>query len=547
MRNITQVSYSVKNLRELFAQKIFAVPELQREFVWNAQKACALLDSIYQNLPIGTALIWKAGRRYETQLRKQLHILPPYDARNKHIWYIVDGQQRLSVLHQIFEGKQVENSSGRVIDFSKIYLSLDPQPETRFEYLLRLDPSIHFSVNEILSHNWQQRFRALPQYKLHAIQLCRQRILNYKFPMIFAETNNLAEVRESFIRINSRGTSVSAADRAFARATKFELRYLVRELLSGLKRGFDSLPREVVLLVIALQSGEKDVGDRAIQAVVKKIEQDEAAQSKFHANWPKIKVAIEKAVDYLERPFGVISYGFLPYTNMVTTLALFFYYNNLAQPTSMQKRELSKWFWATAVCQRYAGRGFRQNILSDAEFFEKLGQRRNAKFHLEDHERIPVTDLLRTDYSKRSGLVEALYCLLSLQEPLFFKSGGSIPHVQYSAAANRKDKHHIFPKDLLRRHGFAPRDWNSICNICFVAAEENQTFGNKLPVIYLQDYRKYRYFSKVMKSHLIPRSANSGLWTVHVKRDYKIFLKERMVLIAHAFEGQAGIKLFRKD
>jgi uncharacterized protein with ParB-like and HNH nuclease domain len=40
----------LKNLRTLIERGVFAIPELQREFVWSAGKACALLDSIYRKV-----------------------------------------------------------------------------------------------------------------------------------------------------------------------------------------------------------------------------------------------------------------------------------------------------------------------------------------------------------------------------------------------------------------------------------------------------------------------------------------------------------------
>jgi uncharacterized protein with ParB-like and HNH nuclease domain len=55
-------TYRLKKLHALIERGIFAVPELQREFVWSARKACDLLDSIYSNYPIGTVLVWKTSR-----------------------------------------------------------------------------------------------------------------------------------------------------------------------------------------------------------------------------------------------------------------------------------------------------------------------------------------------------------------------------------------------------------------------------------------------------------------------------------------------------
>jgi len=64
----------------------------------------------------------------------------------------------------------------------------------------------------------------------------------------------------------------------------------------------------------------------------------------------------KKAIDYLCTEIGLPDLDFLPSENMLATLALFFYANNRAQPLPNQKKELRKWFWATAVASRTQAR-----------------------------------------------------------------------------------------------------------------------------------------------------------------------------------------------
>ena len=125
MDTIFTESIPLRDLRTDIERGIFAVPELQREFVWNSRKACDLLDSIYRNYPIGTILVWKTNRRNEGQLRKQLHILPHFNSTNIHIYFLIDGQQRLSVLWHLLRGEAatVTNADGKVVDFGSIYFN----------------------------------------------------------------------------------------------------------------------------------------------------------------------------------------------------------------------------------------------------------------------------------------------------------------------------------------------------------------------------------------------------------------------------------------
>ena len=548
MKEIYTDSFSITRLGDIFADRKFAIPEIQREFVWDAKKACALLDSIYKKLPIGSVLVWETEGQNRTLLRHSLHILPAYNDRNRHIWFLIDGQQRLSVLYQIREGQKVENSNGKKIDFSKFYFVFDPDAPLRFVYLRRLDPIGHYSVKDILAEDWQRRMRLLPNYKRAQVRECRRLLTSYIVPFIFVKTNKLEEVRESFIRINSRGTPISAADRAFTRASRFNLRHLANHTREQLAHGFKDIPRETLLQAFAFARGEKDLGERAVLASIDKLEKrlktDKGVLKQFSRDWKRVSHAIGRAVDYLVTTLGVPSFSYLPSANMVATLTLFFYHNGLAQPSPRQMRELRKWFWATGVGQRYTGRGYNQNIQRDVTFFRQLAARRPVRFIFRDL--VPRADLKHGDYSRRSGLTDAFFCLLSVQKPRYLENGGLIP-TEYSTRSNRKDKHHIFPRDLLKRNAFNEKFYNSLCNVCFIVARENQSIGSKKPVDYLDEYRHRRHFGKVMSSHLIPHSREGSLWQPQVRRAYKNFQNERLELICKIFNREAGINLFRKD
>src|SRR5262249_2108691 len=152
--------------------------------------------------------------------------------------------------------------------------------------------------------------------------------------------------------------------------SRFNLRHLANRLRSELKDGFDRIPRETLLQCFALARGERDVGERAVLTAIdkleKKIRSHKGTVKEFTRDWRLVSHSIGKAVGYLVTTLGVPTYSYLPSGNMVATLALFFYHSRLAQPTPRQAREIRKWFWATGVGQRYAGRGFRPNIIKDA-------------------------------------------------------------------------------------------------------------------------------------------------------------------------------------
>src|SRR5437868_7124497 len=258
MDRIYSATYRLSRLRTQIDRRRFAVPELQREFVWNARKACDLLDSIHRNYPIGTILIWKTGRKNEGELRKTLHILPPYDPANPDIYFLIDGQQRLSVLWHFLRGEAgcVTNADGKEVNFGRIYFN-PYAAEGEKQFVHRARPSGDLArqlvpVVDLLSSSWRHRVRGHGIRVRRRLEECRRRILNYEALLIFCETNELSRVRETFVRINSLGMRIGAADRAFARASKFNLRGLIKDAQSRLKYGFERFSRETILQTIAL-------------------------------------------------------------------------------------------------------------------------------------------------------------------------------------------------------------------------------------------------------------------------------------------------------
>jgi len=542
----------LKNLRSLIERGVFAVPELQREFVWSTGKACDLLDSIYRNYPIGTILIWKTHRRNEGQLRKKFHILPAFNSANQHIYFLIDGQQRLSVLWHFLRGEPstVKNADGKAVDFGKIYF--DPYSvngASPFSHRNRVPSDLVarlVPVVDLLSPSWRRRIGRHGLRAIKRIEDCRRCILNYQAILEYCETDDRSEVRETFIRINSLGMRISAADKAFARASRVDLRSNVREAQGLLKHGFDRVRRTTILQTMALSLGIRDLGERAIDSMITKLETQEKERARFDRAWPKLRRALATAADFFVYDLGVPSFEFLPSEPMLVVLTLFFYHNESARPSRAVKRRLRQWFWATAVGARYTGRGYRPNILSDAAFAEKLAS--NAKAHASLKVSVPIHNVLRTEYGRPGPLSNAFLCLLRLNRPRYLEDGSEIPLGEISNRGNQNEKHHIFPRGLLSRYGIGPEKFNSIANICYLVARENQRVGQRAPKSYMQDVPRSEHSrARALHSHYIPLlKEGRGILDRSVKRGFKAFLRERAWVLAKAFEKQCGMRLFER-
>ncbi|NPC56665.1 DUF262 domain-containing protein [Caenimonas soli] len=541
--------YKVSQLRRLLDDGQFAVPRLQRVFVWNGQKAAKLLDSVYRGMPIGALTVWDTSKKNRDLLRKDSKVLPEFREHNERVWFLLDGQQRLSVLYRVQFGGKVENARHQQVDFEHLVFRVTDGEgdENRFAYRRPVERE-WVALSDVLAGNWRIRLRTLSQGQLNRAARCRESLLSYRVPLLRVETESLDDARELFVRINSAGTPISAADRAFARAAKFDLREHAEHLWSMLRADFRGLTHEALLQTLALLEGLDDVGASAMERVAARWEEriDQRGQDeivRFTKVWRGQEQATLRAIDLLKSKFSVLDDGLLPSQYMVSTLSVFFVHRP-KQPTPEQLAEIRKWFWATALGQRYSGTGYRHNIVDDAQFFAELAQGTRRRFQM--GELIEASDLRRATYGRRSSIADAFYCLLISRRPQHLANGTDMQVSEFASIANRRHKHHVFPRQfLIREKGVSKRAMNSILNLCLIPADENSAFGSKPPRKYLEAYQKTRHFSRVMGRHLLPHEKTSGLWDLNSSKGYVRFLKERETLVCDAFEHAAGVPLFR--
>ena len=541
-------AHTIRDLHRKLDAGQFAVPKLQRAFVWDGPKAAKLIDSVYRQMPVGGLVVWDSSRKNRELLRMSAGLLPPYEVHNERVWFLLDGQQRLSVLHRIRVGDAVENGRHRAVDFQRVVFRVtEGSDESRFAYRLPLAGQ-WVPMAAVLASNWRTRLQGLTKGQLNRVEECRSRIFRYKLPITRVSTDDLDHARELFLRINSTGTPVGAADKAFARASEFDLRERAEAAWNSLPAHFRGLSHEVMLQTRALIDGIDDVGERAMDQVAvlwnEKWKADRARAAKdFARTWFRQQQATRRAIDYLYDKFEVRNDNLLPSRYMVTTLALYFYHRP-KRPTAFATAQLKAWFWATALGQRYSGRGYRTNILKDAHYFARLGTQDAGEFKLD--ERIEPAEVLRAGYGQRSSVSDAFWCLLLRRRPRSLLDGQEIELDKLASHANAKHKHHFFPRALLKRWNVANARINSILNLCLIPADENCHFGSRHPATYLGPYQSERFFPGVLRSHLLPdlRALAKELTGPAL---YREFLRLRQELVLAAFEEEAGTRLFHRE
>jgi hypothetical protein len=377
-------------------------------------------------------------------------VLPAFNARNGKVWFLIDGQQRVSVLHHVREGTTtLQNARGKEIDFRRVVFSLEKEEDgqqIRYRKPLR---NYYESMTDILHPHWKSRLSHLGARHKKRVQKCRERIQRYFMHLMFVEAN-LPVMRESFLRINTQGMKITTADAIFTRAESLNLRDFRHEVRQHIDVGFGLIPEMPILFAMAAVHKAKQPRGQALRSKIKELEEraenDERFRKLLAKDWSRLGVCFGKAVDYLRENFRVLTRDYLYSDYMVAMLAYFLYWNNRRGPSERQKEVIRRWFWATTVGTRYTGTKFLRCLEKDLVFFHRLAQNGRARFeYAPDVDKI---DVRKAQFASRTGITSAFYCMLLDRGPVSILDDGlnEFPIERYATRANRKDRHHVFPR-----------------------------------------------------------------------------------------------------
>lgn len=549
MSEIRIDTYSLRQLKEKFEYREFAIPEIQRQYVWNKPRVCKLMDSIFRGYPIGISLVWTAKYSQAINIRpNNKTIIPPFNKRATKSDLIIDGQQRLSTLYGVLYEVEEKPESNSFINFKELFFDCRKKSDKRFVFSKRLqDGSDGYIRLSSLLNNPPSVLKSklkLKKWEAAEAEKCYKAFHSYKFYLLAFEGLDYDDAKEIFIRINSAGMTVSRADTLFAKASDVDLRDHMLDTRRGLTHGFSDISVDALQNTLGLAYGATQIGNKGFNAFLNKIERNKKNNKEFEKIWKKLQYGYEETSDFLVKTLNIYDIELLPSQNIYSMLSYFFFLTqSRARPA--QIREIKKWFWHTACGDRYSGADFNRNIPEDIKFFQRLAKGNNAKYPISD--KASPVEFIKANYRNAvSSATKAYFILLGYKKPRYLINGTEMHLEKTSAISNRKDRHHIFPSALLRRKGIKPKWINSIANICYLEADENQSISDSHPRLYLEDYKRHKHFGKVMKSHLISYNSNSPVWEHNVHKAFLAFINQRGKTIISEIEKLAGANIFDK-
>lgn len=217
------------------------IPHFQRGLIWNIDTKSDLLESLYENTPCGSIVLWKTNNK-----KKGINM------GNKPFEYlIVDGQQRIDCLNEVMnefeqENHKKHNSAVWCLNLSRVKELEGKIKSINKQYSLFIKAKKPEEATGRLKYNLiplkyllQENDELLDLYKKGRIFILRDKeaakgeqyimelirekvcpkirdIRERNFYVTYLSDCNLSEVVQVFNRINSGGSRIQSEERAFA-------------------------------------------------------------------------------------------------------------------------------------------------------------------------------------------------------------------------------------------------------------------------------------------------------------------------------------------
>ena len=489
------------------------IPGFQRDYVWNTDQAALLMDSIYRGYPFGSLLLWRTRERLKTEKNMAGFELPNPEEEYP-LNYVLDGQQRITSLFTTFqtELKAPETS----VEWLPIYYNFLAQKEGNASPFIALkkeevNPEQHFPLSSF--------FNAIEFFKLankltteqqDEIVRVQDKFKSILIPIETYQGSERRNVATVFERINRQGVHLNTFQllSAWTWSDEFDLEKRFREMGDNFDSfGFQSITEESDLIMKCMSAILCD--DPNPTTLIDK------TGAEIRNSFDKIEKALERTIDFLDAEFHIKEVRFLPYYSQLIPLAAFFAELDGKPYTMEQAARLSQWFWRTTFTLRYHGNPS-QKVKDDTIESKKLAANQENSLGTFAAQIDPQFYTSNT-FNVRTVATKAFILQLAHRKPRSFISGQLIDLSTTLSTLNRREYHHCFPKNHLRktRRSQVLYQENSLANFAFLSKSENIQISDRAPSAYRE--LMAANISEIEESQLIPASLFEDEWVKFMK------------------------------
>lgn len=521
-----------------------ALPDFQRDFVWQPGQTLWLIKSLAQNFPAGSLLRIESG--HEMFQARAFAGAPELDG-HKPKYLILDGQQRLTSLYQALYGK------GQHLYYVRLTkLIADEDIEEAFFFQRRTVGEKYYSTAEQQAkygvlplhelfggggfHRWLRQIERVlkdaeansKHFELRSEDSDRlvelyekyvEPIVNYEFPVVtLPDSTSLEAVCTIFETLNSSGVRLSVFDLLAARffAQRQNLRQMWADALTETLHLEDFQVDPYYLLQVI---------SARVRNSIKRSEVLDLNPEAVSTMWSSAVLAMDEALDILFNECGVFKSDLLPYNTILVPLATaIMMHHHLTGPAwGAFRKRIKRWYWCSVFGQSYESSPTSQTITDINEiaaWMQGGPEPTSVRDFAFEEERLLTTT------ARQRAVYRGVLCLILREQPMDFYSTKELtPGVMEE---HHVDDHHIFPGGYLSAAAsFSPNEIDAIVNRTLIDRETNQRIGKNPPSRYLakvaSEWDNKTMLEEVLASHFIPFGPESGL----LSDDYETFRRER--------------------
>ena len=510
MAKLERTDKPVNVLLEELSKGELGLPEIQRGYVWNSFQARDLIDSLYREYPSGLILLWKPEELPELRDGSFEH------SNETQIRYLVlDGQQRLTSLKQVFDGEipvcfNVEEETFQIYSAK---LKVNPCWVSVRDVITRGAIEILDEIEGALGLGKEQR-------KVYGQRLARlEKIKEYRYPVMIIHTDDYEEVTESFIRINSRGTRLREAELAMAQLAYHWPGALVKEFEAALddykQANYALESRFLMRCFVAIGTGQSRF--RHLGAFWRR------SQSELEDIWKHTKKGIDYTINFLRNNAGIESSDWIPSVNALVPLVVFFS-RGKKQLSEKEAKGLLFWFFEATIHGRFTGSPETKidqdirAIVGNAPLDDLIA---NLKREIASLEITP--EMIEGKYQRHPFLSLIFVVFRHRRATDWFT--GTVLSATNVGPDHQLELHHIFPRAMLKEADnlhFEAHEIDDLANIAFLSQKANRSILKSPPNEYLPHIERER-----LQAQLVPED----MW--HIE-EYRDFIVRRRSLLTDA-------------
>jgi len=567
------------------------LPEFQRSWVWDDTKICKLNESITSGFPMGAAMfLANGGESIRFKYRKFTGVDASVSATPD--WLVLDGQQRLTTLFQVFKCKgavvtRLDTNKDKTVlryYYLDIKKCLDPSadrleaivsvnekrvqtsdigrtitldlstPEKEYEQLM-FPLNIVFNNSDVMkwmmglfaAHSGSPDIQAL---YMSFYERIIAPILQYKMPVIELDKSTPKEaVCQIFENVNTGGVPLTVFELITATFAADE--YDLRADWDHIKKTFT----DKKLTVLNDITGANFLAAMTLLVTYKNNLVDKGAVSckkrdilrlnieDYKANHDALVGGFESAASFLVHQ-GIYSNNDLPYSSQLIPLAAIFAFDNEKKDNrafllGSNKDLLAKWYWCGVLGELYGGANEARFALDIANIFEwiKGGEQPDTVTRSNFQ-----PNRLLSMQTRNSAAYKGVMALVMQDTPLDFMSGEKMSVATY--LEEDTDIHHIFPEAHCNGMGYPKQKWNSVVNKTPIYASSNRSIGGRAPSEYVKTMKNKGLSDEMVMTAI---SSHKVDYELLVADQFDAYFIDRAIKLLDRIELATGKKISGRD